>query len=134
MDLTLLATLKDKLANAKNFGDIWTYFFDHFGEDAEFIALGERTRDRMLEAILAQIGKEMFGRPVKVTDLLLTRLPEQQFIHGGLLLGGSLANVLYFEDIHMGVVAVVAAFRPSETKMARFSGIPLPGRLEPSQN
>src|SRR5438105_2776274 len=44
MDLALLATLKDKLATATNFSEVMVYFFDHFGEEAEFMALGETGR------------------------------------------------------------------------------------------
>src|SRR5262245_19566334 len=102
MDLALLTTLKDKLVQAKNFTEVWQYFFDQFGEDPAFIALGERTEHPFLEAILVQIGKEMFGHEVDLADVLLTRLPEQEFVHGGLTLDGRLANVIYFEDIQVG--------------------------------
>jgi hypothetical protein len=134
MDLALLATLKNKLIHAKNFGQVWEYFFDHFGEDLEFIAQGERARHPFLEAVLTQVGREMFGKPVRLTNLLLTRLPEHQFFHGACSLDGKLANVMYFEDIQVGLIAVAASFAPSETKMARFTGrrMPMPG--SPSQN
>src|SRR5258707_11765033 len=97
---------------------------DHFGEDPEFIDLGEATRDPFLEAAIAQIAAQLFGgkRDVVVTKMLLTRLPEQQFIHGGIVLGGKMGNVLYFEDIHVGLLALIWSVEPSETKMARFTG------------
>jgi hypothetical protein len=134
MDLALLATLKDKLVNAKNFSQVWEYFFDHFGEDAEFIAQGERARDSFLEAVLAEVGKELFGRPVRLTNLLLTRLADQHFLHGACAMDGRLANVLYFEDIRVGLLAVIASFTPGETKMVRFSGQRVPVNPTPSPN
>jgi hypothetical protein len=134
MDLTLLTTLKDKLLHTKDFTQIWEYFFDQFGEDPAFIALGERTRHPFLETVLEQVGRQLFGKPVTVAKLLLTRLPEQQFLHGGCTLNGKLANVIYFEDIHMGLLAVVLSVTPSDTKMVRFTGQPMPANWSPSQN
>jgi hypothetical protein len=134
MDLTRLATLKDKLLHADNFGKVWEYFLDHFGEDPAFIALGDRASDPFLEAVLAEVGKQLFHRDVTVSDLLLTRLPEQEFLHGGCTLNGRLANVLYFEDVHTGLLAVVMSLAPADTKLVRFSGRPKPRNLGPSQN
>jgi hypothetical protein len=134
MDLTLLATLKDKLVNATEFSDVWRYFLDHFGEDPKFIALGERSSDAFLEAVLHQIGSQMFGQPVTLTDLLLSRLAEHHFTHGGVLLNGHLANVLYFDDIRSGMVAVWMANPAGETKYARFSGHRQRPGMNPSTN
>src|SRR6516165_545874 len=83
MDLSLLETLKEKLADATDFTDVWNYFFDHFGEDLEFIDAGDRAAHPFLSAIIAQIGIELFGRKVRVEDLLLTHLPDHAFYHGG---------------------------------------------------
>ncbi len=134
MDLTLLATLKDKLIHAQNFTQVWEYFFDHFGEDPAFIALGDRARHPFLEVVLEQVGRQLFAQPVTVANLLLTHLPEQQFLHGGCTLNGKLANVIYFEDIHMGLLAVVMSLAPTDTKMVRFTGTPMPPDWSPSNN
>ena len=134
MELSLLGTLKDKVIHASNFSEIWSYFFDHFGDHPEFIGMGERIDHPLLEAIIGQVAAQLFGRAVPLEDFLLARLPEHQFIHGGGLLEGKLANVLYFEDIQMGALAVVWTISPSETKMARFSGRPMPKGWNPSNN
>ncbi len=39
MDLSLLDTLKEKLTNGKNFGEVWEYFLDHFGEKARSFSI-----------------------------------------------------------------------------------------------
>src|SRR5947208_14481496 len=75
MDLSLLATLKEKLAEAGQFYDVLDYFLSNFGEKPEFIALGERIRHPFLEATIAQIGGQIFPGNVVVTNLLLTRVP-----------------------------------------------------------
>src|SRR5438045_7298872 len=117
MDLSRLATLKEKLVHATQFSDVMNYFFDHFGENPDFFAHGERTSHALLEGILETVAEQLFGRRVPIGHLLLTRLPEYDFIHGGASLGGKPATVLYFEDIFKGPLAVVWSVRPSETKV-----------------
>jgi hypothetical protein len=135
MDLTLLATLKDKLATTDRFAAVMEYFFDHFGDDPEFIDQGERADCPFLETILAQVGAQLCGKPVTPADVLLTRLPEHQFVHGRCFLDGKLTTVLYFEDIHLGLLAVVWSFASGDTKLVRFRGRALSGpSREPSPN
>jgi len=134
MDLTLLDTLKDKLANATDFTDVWSYFFDHFGVDREFVDQGNRARHPFLETILAQIGAELFGHGVRIDNLILTHIPERSFVHGGFTIEGRLGNVIYFEDIQTGLIAVVVSFGPGETKIVRFTGRRLPMIGSPSLN
>lgn len=131
MDLSLLATLKNKLAESKTFSEIVDYFYDHFGKDPAFIALGERIDHSMLESVLLEVGKQYFKGHIVLMNLILTRLAEHQFIHGGFLLNGHLGNVIYFEDIHQGLVTVSVGH---EAKYARFSGSPLPRPKPPSNN
>jgi hypothetical protein len=125
MDLTLLETLKEKLTCAREFSEVMTYFLDHFGEDPAFIASGERIDHPFLVSILEQIGRQLFGRDVAVGHLVLTRVPEHAFVHGGASLGGKLTTVLYFEDIHKGLLTIAWSLSPPETKYARFTGRPL---------
>jgi hypothetical protein len=134
LDLTRLATLKDKLIHAGNFNEVFNYFFDHFGENASFIALGERVDDAFLEAVIRQVAGELFPGEVQLQQMLLTRLPEYGFIHGGFTVNGCLGNVLYFEDIRTGLLAIVTSFFPSETKLARFTGKPMQDSWKRSTN
>jgi hypothetical protein len=136
MDLRRLTTLKQKLIEAKNFSEILGFFLDEFGNDPDFISLGQRVADPFLEAVVTQVGQELFGQTTKPSNLLLTRLPEYSFIHGACHFHGRLANVIYFEDIHSGLMAIVPPAGSNETKVIRFSGRPLtpPRRGEPSLN
>lgn len=134
MDLTLLATLKDKMIHGTNFTDIFTYFLDHFGENPDFIALGQEVRHEFLEQVYLQVGQQLFGKPVPLTDILLKQLPEYHFYHGGGCLGGKVANVLYFEDVCVGLLGVMWSFSATETKFARFKGRPLTPPPVPSVN
>ena len=125
MDLDRLATLKEELLHTADFKQIWSYFMDNFGEDPAFIALGERAQHPMLEAIVTQTCRQLFGKPVTFGHLLLTRLPEYQFIHGGLMVEGKLGMVFYFEDIQVGLLLVVMAFGAGDNRLVRFTGRPL---------
>ncbi len=137
MDLALLATLKDKLATATNFSEVMVYFFDHFGEDVAFMGLGETGRVPFLESILAEVGKQLFkdsGLATLAIEFRLVRLVEQQFVHGAVTMGGRPANVIYFEDTHIGLLTVIWSLQPPETKYIRFSGRQMPRNLTPSVN
>src|SRR5260370_93260 len=137
MDLSQLATLKDKLAAATNFSDVMVYFFDHFGESPEFMGLGESGRVPFLESVLAEVGKQLYkdsGLTTLAIDFRLVRIPEQNFVHGAVTMGGKPANVIYFEEVHMGLLTVIWSVQPPETKYVRFSGRPMPRNLTPSLN
>jgi hypothetical protein len=88
MDLTRLQELKQKLLYEKRLSLVWTFFLDNFAEDEEFITAGEETRHSFLEMVLAQIARQLFADDGQVGKLLLGRVAEQQFIHGGFSMGG----------------------------------------------
>jgi hypothetical protein len=134
MDLSLLTTLREKLHQAQKFADVWDFFLTHFGEKAEFMHEGQRASDPFLEMVLAEVGQQLFGRPVKVTNMLLTRIPEYSFIHGTVHIEGKLTSAIYFEDIHKGILAVLWSFVPPETKFVRFTGRALYDGLNRSSN
>src|SRR4051794_5566498 len=104
MDLALLDTLKQKLHEATEFSDVWDYFLTNFGEQEEFIELGQRASDQFLEMVLAQVGQQLFGKTIRVSNMLLTRIPEYHFIHGTVTLQGKVTSAIYFEDIHKGLL------------------------------
>jgi hypothetical protein len=126
MDLSGLSTLKQQLVDATDFAPVWDYFMTNFGEDPAFMALGERAHCPLLEAIIPHVGQSIFQKKVPVANLLLTRLPEQQFIHGGFMLNGKLATVFYFEDLGVGLLTVALSFA-GNTRLVRFTTRPLSG-------
>jgi hypothetical protein len=133
MDLSLLDTLKQRLIDAKEFSKVWTYFLDHFGEDPQFMALGERTRNDVVETLLVQTAKQVCGITIAANDILLTGLPEQKFIHGGCFVKGYMVNVLYFEEICTGTI-MVCALGQENTVTLRFTGRPMADPHRPSMN
>jgi hypothetical protein len=135
MDLSLLQTLKEKIATAQKFDEVWTYFFDHFGEDAEFMKLGEATDHPFLEQVFVQVCARLFPSHVVLTRMLYTRLAAQHFVHGGLTINGRLATVMYFEDVQLGMLVIAAPRAGANNEYVRFTGRPAPPRdAKPSLN
>jgi hypothetical protein len=125
MDLTPLQELKRKLLHDKELAPVWKYFLDNLAEDQEFIDLGESTDHPFVTAVVAQVSRQLFPKAGPPACLMLTRLADQEFVHGGFIVANRPAGVIYFEDALMGLIAVAELPPSIETKYARFSGIPL---------
>ncbi len=134
MDLTRLEELKRKLVQDKALPPVWRFFLDHLGEDPEFIRLGDQTRHPFVEAALAQVGRQLFPQAEAIVGLLLTRLPEQQFLHGGFMIAGRPGGLFYFDDVRMGLITIAELPPSIDVKYARFSGHPLRPPATPSAN
>ncbi len=133
MDLVRFRELKRKLLHDKELPPVWAFFLDHFGENIEFMQLGERTENEFLYSLIATVGKQLFGTVI-VSRICLARLPEHQFIHGGFTMGGRVGGLIYFEDVEVGLLAVSDIPPGIETKYVRFSPQPLRKQAMPSPN
>jgi hypothetical protein len=134
MDLARLQELKNKLLHDKELAPVWLYFLDHFAENADFMALGNRIHHPLVETVIDRVSKQLFPRDGAVVGVLLTGLPEQKFLHGGFFMGLRPGGVFFYEDIGMGLLAVPDLPPSIEVKYARFSGRPMPKLGEPSRN
>lgn len=115
-----LEKLRKELATGKNFGQIWDYFFDHFGENDAFMRLGERHSDKNLETLLADVVSKMIGKKTNFREVLLTRIPEHKFVHGMIIAPEGAGTVFLFEELQLGLVGL-SIMATGETPMARFS-------------
>ena len=71
MNLKNLATLKEKLVAAADFPPVMDYFMTEFGDHMEFLDKGQRVDNQLLEAVLCEVGKEIFrDAPAVVLDRL----------------------------------------------------------------
>jgi hypothetical protein len=135
MNLKMLDTLKAKLVEATDFSTVLTYFFDHFGEDVEFVKASERVNNKFLEGVLAGIAAEALGekkaRPVMV---MMMGVKKYRFIHGGIQMRGALGTFIYFEDLDKGLLGICKDPRSGEMKYARFSLSLLKKPEDPSRN
>lgn len=135
MDPAKFETLRDLLVNEKDFAKTWEFFLDNFAENAEFIENGKRTESPLLEAVIGQVGQQLTGNAT-IKELLLVSVPGQGLIHGGCIVGTKIANLIYFEDVQSGLIAIPWSIATGETKYARFSTrmLPRPDRGSPSLN
>ncbi|MGB8701089.1 MAG: hypothetical protein WCD18_16885 [Thermosynechococcaceae cyanobacterium] len=125
MNLDRLQELKTRLVQKTDFSDIWSFYMDEFADHPEFLEVGHPVTNAFLEAAIPQICKQMFGKAVKITDLLIICIAEYQFFHAPLQVEGRIGGVIYFADIHTGLLAVSAQFPTTdEVKYSRFSGPP----------
>ena len=120
MGLNKLTELKEKLMVAEQIGDVWDFFFDHFGEDPRFMALGKNRKSPLLRNILVKLGKELYGPGGTLTAMRLKVLRAQRFAHGSCSLGGHPASVMYFADIGLGAVAATDP-QTGRTHFVRFT-------------
>jgi hypothetical protein len=134
MDLARLQELKQKLLYEEKLTVVWSFFTDHFADHDEFVALGEHTRHPFVEAVLAQLGQQLFADKGTVRNLILTRVPEQHFLHGGFGMAGRVGGVIYFEDVGVGLLAVSPLPPSIDVNYARFSGQPIKRYTNPSRN
>ncbi len=118
-----LLTLKDMITIADDFKEIYNYFFDHLGDDLDFLDLGKRSKNPFLKQVLGVIGEQLFKEKVEITQLMLTKIPKHSFYHGPCLMNGKMASVLFFEDIDMGLLSVVMSLGSYRTDFIRFSSI-----------
>ena len=102
-----LRQLKEKLAGADELSDVFKFFFDHLGNDPAFIQRGKPAKHEILKTVLKTICKDMFGDESKVTGLKLFNAEKTNFFHGICQMSGKTASVLYFNDIEMGMIAIM---------------------------
>lgn len=130
----LIPELKKRLVEAKDFSDVWNYFFDNFGENEAFMALGKPALCPQLEAILKQAGANAFkGEEVKIHSTSFFFFEEQAFLHGAYTINGKFAGVLYFLDLQIGLAGITLSMA-GPTEFCRFRTGKITGIKTPHRN
>ena len=119
VDFEKLDELKERLTTAERFGDVMDFFFDHFGENPGFMALGKRVKSPFMNAVLERVAKELMGPSVRVTRKRLVLLKKQRFLHGAAHFDGHLTVLFFFRDIDTGMLCCQVG---PESRMVRFTG------------
>jgi hypothetical protein len=130
LDLQKLEDLKEKMQAEEDFGAIWKFFFDHFGEHPEFMALGapaDETMHLFLEPILENICKQVVNRDVMAAQFILTELSDHKFYHGPCLTDAGIAVVFYFEELKMGMFSLTPGLGSELVHYGRFSTMHVSG-------
>ena len=104
MPTQFIATLKEKLMQAKDFYAVQNYYLDHV---AVLVGKGDTVTDTMLEEVVRQSSRAAVKGEVRITNMLIKRVAEHGFLYGGFLVSGRPASVFYFEEIQTGLLAVV---------------------------
>lgn len=131
VDLQKLEDLKEKMQVEEDFGEIWKFFFDNFGENEEFMNLGAGADESMrlfLEPILESICKQVVNRDVMAAQFILTELPDQKFFHGPCLTDAGIAVVFYFDDLKMGMFSLTPGLGSGLVHYGRFLTMQAPGK------
>ncbi len=128
MKIEHFLALKEKILGAENFNESWEYFFDHFSENPAFMNMGEKTQSPLLRSILEEVGERLFRQKVKVTDMMLTEIPQHNFVHGACFVQGRLASVLFFKDVKVGMLSILGSAQSHEVSMIRFTGVEVQGK------
>ena len=120
-NLDKLNSLRLKLIAESDFSKIMDYFFDHFGENAEFHMLGRPLNDPkhpIMEsvpttagALLANTGAKL--KSVGIHEIRAISLPEHKLIHGSVTMQGHVLVFFYFEDLDVGMICQITDSPPT---------------------
>ncbi|UEM20911.1 hypothetical protein JL100_028250 [Skermanella mucosa] len=126
-----LEDLKNTLLTADSFARVQEKFFDDLGMSPDFVAAGQAVDVPLLKAAFEQVGRRVLGPNCTVQGFALFRMEADKFVHGGCMMDGCLATVLYFEDVDVGLIAVSTDFSTGAMTYARISLLEGREGLEP---
>jgi hypothetical protein len=116
-----LETLKQMLVREDDFGVTFNYFFDHIAGDAKFLNICKPTKKPLIKKILKSMGNQLFEGGGQVTNILLVQARKSTFVHGTCFINGLMGNLFFFEDIDMGMVALLSAPGSDMVHFIRFT-------------
>lgn len=116
-----LSALQEKLLTGENFSETYDFFFDHLGENNEFMHMSKKTKHPAIKKIIGAIGEQLFNKKVTVSHFLLLKFPKTGFYHGACFIDGKMGGIIFFEEIDMGMLSVVKDY--PETSFVRFSAL-----------
>jgi hypothetical protein len=135
--------LKHKLLKEKDFSNVWTFYMDNFTDLPEFTDMGEPKKSELLEAIIPQICRQLFGSKAVFLEFLLIYVPEYQFFHAPVQANDCIGGMFYFEDVDTGMLAISAErsqagnvqfSRFSTKSLAKMDQLPTPSIFHKNQN
>jgi hypothetical protein len=125
-----LATLEQKLLHPDDWDEAMNYFFDHFGNDSEFLELSKKTRLPIILTMMGEIGKQLFHKDaVALVNPMMFKVKEYNMIHGTCITEGRLIAFVYLMNIHKGVFSITNLATMQIEHCSRASALPI-GHLE----
>ena len=110
-----LERLKRKMRDWAPCPDIMNDFLDRVTTLPGF-TFELRRGPRWLADVVARSCEEVLDKPFGHATVFLVSVPEHELVHGSVTLGKYVGSVVYFEDIQLGVVALMPP-KPSQTQM-----------------
>jgi hypothetical protein len=110
-----LAQLKDQVMHGKDFHKTFSYFFDHLGENEEFIGPGtsEPATSEVLRSVLEKTALSYLKKDrLEMQNLVMLKARGSAFYHGGFAAAGGMFTFLFFEDVGMGLLAIARLGQP----------------------
>lgn len=115
-----IAKLRDLVANSSNLSEPADFFDEEVGPNPDFAKLSLR-RDNELLCSMVQVLSKIALSEYECVEKRIYHVSGEHLWHGVLvLLSGSMARIVYFEDSNRGLCSVVRK-GDGETKHLRFS-------------
>lgn len=118
--------LKQKMKEESDLQNIYNYFFDHFGENSEFIGNGEPAAKEHVDILiemLGQTGQKLFQKQdIAMMMLMFIKDIDFPIIHGSCFMEGSMCMIIYLPDEHQGLLGITKGQR---LEIVRITGTPI---------
>ncbi len=116
-----LAVLRQRVIDARDFGDPWRYFHDQLAADPGFLALGEPARDARIVAALEAAASHALRAPAKASEVTMVCLADEGFWHGYVEVGGAAGIFFYFDTPALGLLGLSQSFETPDIFLLRIS-------------
>jgi hypothetical protein len=99
-------TLKQQLISSEDSSEIFDFFFQNFAEDPAFYDRGKISTHDILAKVIQTTGKNFYGENCEISNYRMTKIEEENFIHGTCFLNGHITLLMYFTDLDIGIASV----------------------------
>lgn len=118
-----LQRLKQAMQTERELPRVSDVFWDEVAREPWFVSAGHPAENIRLRIITERVGSHVLGGFHRASSMMLIHIPEHAFWHGCCVLDGKLGQVLYFEDIDLGLLTLAGDVESGTTHFVRFSSL-----------
>jgi hypothetical protein len=118
-----IARLKELVVSAEDLAEPVRYFLDHVAAAPAIRRANELGNPTFLGQIIQGVATLHFEAAMPLASPMFFQVAEYGLWHGACRLGGRITQVLYFEDIGVGIVAIAYMPAAEQVDFLRFSVI-----------